>query len=116
MSLPYSTSANLPYGSRVLTINSLGFIANNMSWDEPASLLERQNELGAPNGAVLIEQARTGSAQLQLATSAITPPARGDTFATTVRGATVTCFLTSVGLPEDQGQFKSVSVNFREAI
>ena len=116
MPIPYLTSANLPYGSRVITAAGLGYIAQNFSLDHSLNLIERTDELGAPNGAVGINTARTGSAQLQLATSAITVPAVGDEFSTDVRGTAVTFFFVSVGTPEESSSFKVVDVNFRESV
>jgi hypothetical protein len=112
MAIPYLTSATLPYGSRVLTIDSVGYIANNFSTSQSLNVIERTTELGAPNGAVGIQQARTGSAQLQLATSTTTVPDVGDEFAAN----SVTFFLTEVSRPEEAQGFKVIDISFRESV
>lgn len=112
MSLPYKTGSTLPYGSRVLTIGAVTFIANNFRTQAPSQLIERKTELGAPNGAVLIEQARTGTAELQLASSSTAAPARGDEFTED----TITWFITEVGKPESVDTFKVVDISFREKV
>ena len=112
MAIPYLTSATLPYGSRVLTINAVAYIANNYKVDQGGALIERQNELGAPNGAVLILEASTGSAQLQLATTTTAIPAIGDEFT----ADTVTYFLTQVGASEEARGFKTVDISFRKKV
>ena len=112
MSLPYLTSATLPYGSRILTIDAVTYIANNFRVDSTGALIERQTELGAPNGAVLIREAKTGSAQLQLATTTTAIPEVGDEFT----ADTITYFLTSVGAPEEARGFKVVDISFREKV
>jgi len=116
MAIPYLTAATLPYGSRVVTIGAVGYIANSFSPSQSLQVIERQNELGAPNGAVGIRVARTGSTSLQLASTSTTAPAVGDEFSATVAGSAITFFLTEVGLPESQNGFKTVEVSFREAI
>lgn len=112
MAIPYLTTATLPYGSRVVTIDSVGYIANNFSTSQSLNVIERQNELGAPNGAVGIQTARTGSAQLQLATTSTAIPEAGDTFL----DSTVTYFLTEVSKPEEAQGFKVVDISFRESV
>ena len=112
MAIPYLTSTALPYGSRVVTIGGVGYVANNFSVAQSLNVIERQDSLGAPNGAVGIQQARTGSAQLQLATSSTTVPAAGDTFL----ADSVTYFLTEISKPEEQQGFKVLDVSFRESV
>lgn len=112
MAIPYTTTASLPYGSRVITIGGLAYVAQNFSTDQSLNVIERTDELGAPNGAVGIQTARTGSAQLQLATSAITVPSAGDEFS----AKSITWFLTQVGEPEEASSFKVVDVSFRESV
>jgi hypothetical protein len=115
MAIPYLTSATLPYGSRVVTITSVGYIANNFSVSDPLNVIERQTELGAPNGAIGIDQVKTGSAQLQIATTSTSYPVKGAEFSATVNGTAITFFLTDVGMPEEAAGFKVTDVSFREA-
>jgi len=113
MAIPYLTSASLPYGSRVVTIGTLGFIANNFSVKTSLNVIERQDSLGAPNGAVGIRTAGTGSAQLQAAsTTYLNVFTVGDAFS----ADSVTYFITEISKPEDQQGFKVMDVSFREAI
>jgi hypothetical protein len=112
MAIPYLTTIALPYGSRVVTISSVGYIANNFSVAQSLNVIERQDSLGAPNGAVGIQQARTGSAQLQLATTSTTAPSAGEAFA----ADSVSYFLTEVSKPEEQQGFKVLDISFREVI
>ena len=116
MPVPYLTIANLPYGSRVITVGAVGYIANSFSVSESLNVIERTDALGAPNGAVGIRQARTGSAQLQLATTSTTYPGYGDAFSTTVKGSAVTFFITEASFPEEAQGFKVTDVSFREEV
>jgi len=113
MPIPYSTSSNLPYGSRVVTINSLGFIANNFSTTSTLNVIERQDSLGAPNGAVGIRQANTGSAQLQAAViTYLGTFTVGDVLTVDSTGY----FITEISRPEEQQGFKVLDISFREAV
>lgn len=112
MAIPYLTTATLPYGSRVLTIDSVAYIANNFSTSQSLNVIERQNELGAPNGAVGIQTARTGSAQLQLATTSTAIPEAGDT----LLADSITYFITEASKPEEAQGFKVVDISFRESV
>ena len=116
MSLPYSTSANLPYGSRVLTINGVSYIANNFRVQKAGRLLERFDHLAAPSGAVLLDAPYTGT-ELQVANTLVAFPNVSMTFNCRVEqeNANVNFFITEAGVPESFDQFKNCDVTFREA-
>ena len=113
MAIPYLTTSTLPYGSRTVTIGTLGFIANNFSTSSSLNVIESQDDLCAPNGAVGIRTASTVSAQLQVsAVTYLNTFTVGDAFS----ADSVTYFLTDISKPEDAQNFKVVDVSFREAI
>lgn len=116
MGLPFN-DGTVPFGSRVLTINSVTYVAENFEVKEPTFNVERRNEINQPNGQYIDADFITGSATLQLATSSTAIPANGDTFATKPRAAdvsTTTFVLTEIGIPEEQGGIKKVPVQFRK--
>jgi hypothetical protein len=115
--LPYVTSTDaLPYGSRIVTIGATAYIANNFNISRPSTLLERKTHLGAPNGARLLKNAKTGTADLQLATSATPLPARGEEFAGEASDGVAAWFITEVTDGEVNDGLKTVSISFREKI
>lgn len=123
MALPYTTSATLPWGSFVLTTtsgnsNGTSYIAEDFEVTEPAQLTERTTHLGAPNGAFLVESARTGRGTLQLAATTTNAPDLGDEFIRLLRpnAANVTFFFTEVSLPRRVRDFHVVNVTFREKV
>lgn len=117
MPFPYLTSPSLPYGTRALTIGATQYICNNFNATKAGNVFRRQTELGAPNGAVMVEEAGTATFQAQLALTSTSYPQVGTTFATTTSwNATTTFFIQSVGAPEEQRGFKVVDVNAEEAI
>ena len=116
MAIPYLTSATLPYGSRVITIAAVGYIANNVSFSDTLNVIERTDSLGAPNGAIGIDQAASGSAQLQLATTSTTYPVKGLEFSTSMAGTATTFFITETTMPEEAAGFKVVDISFRKSV
>lgn len=71
------------YGSRVLTINSVAYIANSINIDRPVTEAEDFLAAGAPGRKRSTAQRATFTAELQLATSSTVYPARGMTFTDT---------------------------------
>lgn len=126
MSLPYAYPNNVGYGTRVLTFstgnaNGVSFICNEYDPTEPTALTARLTELGAPNGFVMFQEARTARAGLQFATNATNVPDRGDELITTRRTTgtntiNVTYVVESIGLPERPRDFWVADINLREKI
>lgn len=125
MAIPYlypSGATTIPYGCRVVTFNFSGggtgaailerFEQNETTWEA-----QRTDQLGAPNGFVLGSEARTGTATAQLATTATTYVARGDTFNCTIKNATsITWVVTGATDPEEPRGLKMQNITFREVI
>lgn len=104
----------LIFGSQILTINSVAYIGENISVSLPTKMIESMNEVGVDNKTILIEKKFTGSATLQLASSATVSPSRGHTFSITpVGGGTARqCWVTEVGEAFTQDGETKVSINF----
>lgn len=118
MPLPYSTSANLPYGSRILSINSLPYIANRFRVEMSGDVKRRKTEVGAPNGAFMLRQPYTGTAELQIANTAVAFPNVSLEFSAFVpqENANLNFFLSAVGAPEEQDNWKFCDITFEEKI
>lgn len=82
---PYN-SGNVPFGSRVEEIfdrtgASLGnYVFENINLTRPGKVLERPDEIGSDNGWTLVRSFNVGTAVLQIATAATTPPDLGSYF------------------------------------
>ncbi len=109
---PVKSAATLPFGSEVLSIDGVNYIAEQFRVNQPSVTAERQNEVGAANGFALNKAPKVGSAQLQLATATTAIPQVGHTFE---RGG-VTFILTEVGEEQSQSGFRFVPVSFRENV
>ena len=118
MSLPYTTTAGLPYGSRVLTINSVAYICNRFEVQQQGEVKRRKTELGAPNGAFMLRAPYTGTAELQLALTSTAFPNVSMTFSAFVpqENANLNFFLTNPTAPEVQDDWKICPITFEEVI
>lgn len=112
-----STSKNdgaIPYGSIVLTINSITYVADSFSISRPSKTIERTNETDLPSGQVSYDGFVTGSATLQLASGSTAIPAMYDTFTTSVSGTSETFYIDSVTQPLEKAGERKVNINFRK--
>ena len=122
MAIPYLYPASFPYGSRTVTFNFTGGGTGNVileSFDvsEPTTEINRQTEIGAPNGFVLIAEPLTATATAQLASTATTYVSRGDTASISIKnGTSVTFVVTQAGNPEASREAKKQSLTLREEI
>lgn len=116
MALPYLSTATLPYGSRVITVSSVGYIAENFEVQESTNEINRQTEIGAPNGFILIREPKTGTATLQLASTSTTYVSSGDSFNATSRGTSITWVVTQASDPEAARDMKKQNISFRELV
>lgn len=109
---PVKSASTLPFGSEVLSIDSVEYIAENLRLSQPSVTAERQDQVGGPNGFALNKAAKTGTATLQLATASTAIPQVGHQFTR----ATIDYVLTDVGEEQSQNGFKTVPISFRELI
>jgi hypothetical protein len=112
----FKNDGTVQYGSRVLTINSVAYIAENVTVSRPGITIERKSELDEPNGQVSYAGFVTGSATLQLASGSTVIPVQGLSFSTTFVTSigSETFYLDSVDQPESQGSAKTVGISFRK--
>lgn len=103
-------------GSRTLSLNSVTYIAESFSYDEPTAKVEAvTDEIGDPDGSVAWAGIPTGSATLQMSGS-MAVPAQGQSFTTSIRGATVTFKVLTVGTPEEAQGRKKVNITFQKML
>ena len=67
----------IPYASVVLNINSVNYVAENVTITRPLKSIKRMNELGEPSGSVGVADFVEGSATLQCATTNTVVPSGG---------------------------------------
>jgi len=122
MPIPYVYPTSFPYGSRVVTFSfsgggSASVILEAFEPSEGTFEINRQNELGAPNGFVLIAEPRTATATAQLATTSTTYISRGDFAQIAIKnGTSITFVVTQVSQPEGSREVKRQTLTMREEI
>jgi hypothetical protein len=122
MAIPYLYPTSFPYGSRTVTFNYVGggtgnLILESFEFTENTTEINRQTELGAPNGLVLIKEPGTATATAQMATTATTYISAGDTSLISVKNNTsITFVVTQAGSPEASREAKKQSLTLREVV
>jgi hypothetical protein len=112
-----TNDGGLVFGSQVVTIDAVAYVAENISIDAPSTVIEQKDEYGVPSGQVIVEGFVTGTATLQLASSATVLPAIGDAFQITTIGGTAVYFLVSqVGQAFSQDAETKCNISFRKRI
>lgn len=105
----------IPFGTRVLTINTRAFVAESVDLTRPSQFVARYSNQNAPAGGVQTDDIPTGTATLQLSSTVATPPLLGETFSENFNGAAAeTWYVSDVGQPEEKGADKKVRISFRK--
>lgn len=112
----FINDGTLPYGSQVLTIDTVAYVAENINITRPGTILERKSEIGDPSGQVGIAGFVTGSATLQLAAAATAHPDLGDTFTATFGEGSETWFVSSVSPAYEAEGITKINIEFRKKI
>ena len=109
-----TNDGGVPFGSQIITVGATTFVAENITYNEPSTLVERRDETGTPTGQVMINNFDNGTATLQLAATPTVPPTRGATFTLTRNGgATIACFFSEISEVEGQSADRKVTIQFR---
>ncbi len=115
--MPDYNDGSVPFGAQVVTIGTTPYVAENVTYTEPSTVIERRDEDGDPSGQVVVAGFGSGSATLQLATTLTVIPAVGATFTLTRNGgataATVGAVITEVAEAQAQLDAKKCNINFR---
>ena len=112
----FTDPTTIPFGSQVITVGSVTFVAENVSFNQPSTAVERRDEVGTPTSQVIVANFNVGSMVLQLAATSTVPPTIGATFTLTRAGggATVGCVFSDVGDVESQLEIRKLNVSFRQ--
>jgi hypothetical protein len=109
----FENDGSIPYGSQVLLINSVNYIADSIEFQRPSKEINRTNELDEPTGSVNYEDFHRATATLQLAAAATAIPAKGQDVTILVGGANVNFFVYDVTIPLQKDQDQKVNVTFK---
>lgn len=107
--IPYSTTASLPFGGKVITINSVAYIARNWKPEKKTRKIRRDDENGDQDDFMLrAEPTGQSGLTLQLALASTVVPAMGQEFTVD----TLDYVVTEVGKAEPQGEFHTVDISY----
>ena len=93
-----------PTGAPIITINSVTYVCNKISFDKSSETTNIQDQAGAHSGALFYEGPVTGSAEVQFAASATAEPTTAAVssatgiFLANISGANTNCIITSVAI------------------
>ncbi len=104
---------SVPFGSKVITIGGVAYVAEHISLSRPSHIIERKDQIGEPNGWVGTKGFDHGSCTLQIATEDTAYPARGDTF--TMDGIDGTWVIVDTTEPFAQADYFKVNATIRLA-
>lgn len=120
------SDGSIPYGSDVIAIgtfaagtpptitSSTNYVADSISFNRPAKVIERTNENDEPTGQVIVAGFVTGSATLQLATTSTAYPTQGQHFVHSISGSVEAFVIDSVDQPLTKEGESKVNITFRK--
>lgn len=103
---------NIPYGVPVVTIGSIGYIAESIELNRASKIIERTDGNDEPSGWIGIPGFDTGSALVQVATPGQAIPTRGVTFSY----KSSTWVVTEVGEPVAKDADWKVNLTIRKDV
>lgn len=107
--MPVYQDGPFPSGAPILTINSVPYKCNSFTVNKSSTTVPVLDENGAASGALSFADARTGTAEVQFANSAVAEPTTaaqnnvlGVLTNVNIDGANVNCFVTSCAINKPQ--------------
>jgi hypothetical protein len=119
MANPNWNDGTIPYGTRTEVVNRGGspqgtYVFEQLQITRPTNVIRRKDQTGQPNGSVGQPDFVTGTATVQIPTSASNGILPGDTFTDTFDSSlsAETFILSEIGQPEEQTAYKKFTVQF----
>lgn len=113
----FKNEGTVQYGSKVLTIDAVAYVADNVTINRTSKTIPRTNEIDEPSGQVSYKgEPDTGTAQIQLASGSTAFPSQGDTFTIDLGFASETYYITDISIPYVKDGETKVNITFRESI
>jgi hypothetical protein len=115
--MPVVNNGTVAYGSYVITVSGVGYVAENVNPTIGSTVLERFDELNAPSGQVLIPTFETATMTLQRATATSALPTIGSlAVGGTASGIVGSWFVSESSGAYEQGSIQKVNVTVRKAV
>jgi hypothetical protein len=113
-----TNNGNVPYGAYVVTISSVGYVAENINPSFPTNIIERLDQLGEPSGQVFVPGFGTASMTLQRPTTTTALPSIGATvsIATNAGMGTYAWLISEVSAAYEQGSDQKFQITARKSV
>jgi hypothetical protein len=111
--MPTVTDSNVVCRSQVLNINSVNYVADQISISYPSKVIERTDENDAPSGQVIYSGFPTGSATLQYAAANTVHPPIGGAFNIVEQNVNIQCFVSETGSTISKDAETKCPISFR---
>jgi len=109
------SDGSLQFGTQIVTIGAVGFVAEDIDYEQGTKPLVRTNQYGVPQAEVLIDEIGTGSCTLQLPAADTTPPAIGGAFTLIdLGGGSLSMKVSKVGRMSKVDDLKKLKIEFRD--
>lgn len=105
-----------PFGSQIVTINGVDYVAEEINFEEPTTEKDRHDQVGNVTGSIYQAQKINGTMKLQLATNNTPIPNRFDVTNLIYRNAPKAFIISNVGQPQKFDDFRYINVQIREKL
>ncbi len=112
----FFSDGNIPFGSQVVTINAVEYVAEEIDFEEKSTAIYRRNEINVPNGGVYISDLIKGKMTLQLASVDTVIPENQSIVTMTFRGTPTQFVITNVSQPQKQDQIHKLKMEITEVL
>lgn len=107
----------LLWGTQILAINSVNYIANDISVDFDTKSITSMNESGVVNKEVLIEEPFTGTCTLQLAAATTPSPPMASNFSVvSINAVSLSCKVSKISPVFKQDGESLVNISFKKKL
>jgi len=107
---------DIPFGSQVVTINGVDYVAEEIDFEEKSTAIYRRNEINVPNGGVYISDLIKGKMTLQLASNDTAVPEGQSVVSMVHRGVAKDFVITNVSAPQKQDEIHKLKMEVTEIL
>src|SRR5437762_4729232 len=107
---------DIPFGSELVTINGVEYVAEEIDFEEKSTAIYRRNEINVPNGGVYIQDLIKGKMTLQLRSLAEAIPENQSAVTIPFRGTARQFVITNISAPLKQDQIRKLKMEITEIL
>ncbi len=111
-----TNDGDIPFGSQVVTIGAVEYVAEEIEFEEKTTSIIRRNEINVPNGAIHINDLTKGKMTLQLESVDTAIPENNSQCSMDFRGVAKDFIITNVSQPQKQDEIHKLKVEITEVL